>query len=50
MDFGLPGWVAIGILDYHGLDVAPVWIVILWCALGLSINKCMRLGFTTVPF
>ena len=35
-------WVAIGILDYHGLDVAPVWIVILWCALGLSINKCMR--------
>ena len=35
-------WVVIGIVDYDGITVAPVWIVILWCAVGLSVNKCMR--------
>lgn len=35
-------WVAIGVLDYSGIDMAPMWIAILWCALGLSMNKCMQ--------
>ena len=34
-------WIQINVLDFHGAAVAPMWIVVLWAALGLSINHSM---------
>ncbi len=34
-------WIATGVLDYHGASVAPAWIVLMWLALGLTINHSM---------
>lgn len=31
-------WIHLGILDYHGAAVAPLWIVMLWVAVGVSLN------------
>lgn len=31
-------WIHLGILDYGGAAVAPLWIVMLWVAVGVSLN------------
>ena len=33
-------WIHLGVLDY-GSAVAPVWIVMLWVAVGLSVHRCL---------
>lgn len=42
------GWIQLGILDYGGAQVAPPWIVLLWCGLGLTLNHSMQI-FTARP-
>ena len=42
------GWIQLGILDYGGAQVAPAWIVLLWCGLGLTLNHSMQM-FTARP-
>jgi hypothetical protein len=34
-------WIYLGVLDFHGLPVAPSWIVLLWLSLALSINHSL---------
>jgi hypothetical protein len=34
-------WIRIGVLDYSGAGVAPVWIVLLWASVGLSVNHSL---------
>lgn len=36
-------WIHFGVLDYRGAAVAPLWIVMLWVAVGVSLNH--SLGF-----
>jgi hypothetical protein len=36
-------WIRTGILDYHGAAVAPLWIVLLWVGVGLTINHSLSL-------
>lgn len=36
-------WIRSGVLDYGGAMVAPVWIVLLWVAVGLSLNHCLSM-------
>lgn len=36
-------WIQLGILDYAGAEVAPLWIVLLWCGLGLTLNHSMQM-------
>ncbi len=36
-------WIYSGILDYHGAAVAPPWIVVLWVAVGLSLNHSLSM-------
>lgn len=42
-------WIRTGVLDYNGAAVAPVWIVLLWAAVGLSLNHCLSY-FKTRPW
>jgi hypothetical protein len=34
-------WIYLGVLDYNGAVVAPPWIVVLWGAVGLSVNHSL---------
>lgn len=34
-------WIHLNVLDFNGVAVAPPWIVVLWGALGLSMNHSM---------
>lgn len=34
-------WIQLNVLDFAGAVVAPPWIVVLWAALGLSMNHSM---------
>ena len=34
-------WIRVGVLDYAGASVAPVWIVLLWVGVGLSVNHSL---------
>ena len=34
-------WIHLNVLDFNGATLAPVWIVVLWTALGLSLNHSM---------
>lgn len=34
-------WIQTGVLVYDGWTFAPVWILTLWCALGLTMNHSM---------
>jgi len=36
-------WIHTGVLDYHGSLLAPVWIVALWVAVGLSLNHSLAI-------
>ncbi len=36
-------WIYCGILDFHGTVPAPHWIVVLWVALGLSMNHSLSM-------
>jgi hypothetical protein len=36
-------WIYSGILDYHGAVLAPPWIVVLWVAVGLSLNHSLSM-------
>jgi hypothetical protein len=36
-------WIRTGILDYQGAAVAPLWIVLLWVGVGLTINHSLSL-------
>lgn len=36
-------WVYSGILDYHGALLAPPWIVLLWIAVGVSLNHSLSM-------
>jgi hypothetical protein len=36
-------WIQTGVLDYGGATVAPFWIVLLWAAVGLSLNHCLSM-------
>ena len=36
-------WIHMGILDFAGAPVAPVWILFLWMGVGMSLNH--SLGF-----
>jgi hypothetical protein len=36
-------WIQAGVLNYGGAMVAPVWIVMLWGAVGLSLNHCLSM-------
>jgi hypothetical protein len=36
-------WIYSGILDYHGALLAPPWIVLLWLAVGLSLNYSLSM-------
>lgn len=31
-------WIQTGVLDFYGFAVAPLWIVMLWIGVGLSVN------------
>jgi hypothetical protein len=35
-------WIHTGILDFHGAVIAPLWIVVLWLATGLTINHSLQ--------
>lgn len=35
-------WIYLGVLDYHGAVIAPLWIVALWAALGVSLNHSLE--------
>ena len=41
-------WIHLNVLDFYGAVVAPAWIVVLWAALGLSMNHSMA-WFVTRP-
>ncbi len=42
--FGLDTlWIHLGVLDYHGAAVAPLWIVLLWVAVALSLNHSLAM-------
>ncbi len=34
-------WIHFGVLDYRGAAVAPLWIVLLWVAVGMSLNHSL---------
>lgn len=34
-------WIHLGILDFHGAAVAPLWIVLLWFAVGVTLNHSL---------
>ncbi|MFU8813721.1 MAG: DUF2878 domain-containing protein [Pseudomonadales bacterium] len=36
-------WIRTGILDYAGAGIAPLWIVMLWVGVGLSINHSLSM-------
>lgn len=36
-------WIRLGVLDYHGASFAPSWIVMLWMAVGLTLNHCLAM-------
>ncbi len=36
-------WIYSGVLDYHGALLAPPWIVVLWVAVGLSLNYSLSM-------
>lgn len=36
-------WIRSGVLNYGGAAVAPVWIVLLWVAVGLTLNHCLSM-------
>jgi len=36
-------WIHLGILDYRGAALAPMWIVLLWVGVGLSMNHSLAL-------
>lgn len=36
-------WIQSGVLNYGAVMVAPVWIVLLWAAVGLSLNHCLSM-------
>jgi hypothetical protein len=36
-------WIRTGILSYGGAGLAPVWIVMLWVAVGLSVNHSLAM-------
>tara|TARA_A100001037_G_scaffold284541_1_gene291036 strand:+ start:234 stop:740 length:507 start_codon:yes stop_codon:yes gene_type:complete len=38
-------WIVLGILDFSGRNFAPIWICMLWIAVGLSINHTFRFFF-----
>lgn len=37
------GWIRTGVLDYQGAELAPPWIVLLWAAVGLSVNHSLSM-------
>jgi Protein of unknown function (DUF2878) len=40
--FGLDTlWIHLDVLDFNGAAVAPLWIVVLWAALGMSMNHSL---------
>jgi len=41
-------WIHLNVLDFNGAVIAPLWIVVLWAALGLSMNHSMS-WFITRP-
>ena len=36
-------WIYGGVLDYHGALLAPPWIVVVWVAVGLSLNYSLSM-------
>jgi hypothetical protein len=42
-------WIKTGVLDYHGVSVAPIWIVMLWVGVSLTLNHSLSL-FAPRPF
>ncbi len=36
-------WIRTGVLDYQGAVLAPPWIVMLWAAVGLTVNHCLSM-------
>ncbi len=34
-------WIRAGILDYHGARLAPIWIVMLWLGVALTLNHSL---------
>jgi len=36
-------WIRLGILDYGATEYAPLWIVMLWAAVGLTLNHSLGL-------
>ncbi|MEQ8858201.1 MAG: DUF2878 domain-containing protein [Pseudomonadales bacterium] len=36
-------WIHTGVLDYQGASLAPAWIVMLWAAVGLTVNHCLSM-------
>ena len=36
-------WIKSGVLDYHGVSVAPIWIVMLWVGVSLTLNHSLSL-------
>jgi len=36
-------WIYSGVLDYHGALLAPPWIVVLWIAVGFSLNYSLSM-------
>lgn len=36
-------WIRTGVLDYAGAAIAPVWIVMLWVGVGLTVNHSLSL-------
>lgn len=36
-------WIRTGVLNYQGATLAPVWIVMLWAAVGLTVNHCLSM-------
>jgi Protein of unknown function (DUF2878) len=36
-------WIYSGVLDYHGALLAPPWLVLLWIAVGLSLNYSLSM-------
>lgn len=36
-------WIRTGVLDYNGASLAPVWIVMLWVGVSLTLNHSLSL-------
>lgn len=36
-------WIRLGILDFHGVGLAPVWIVMMWMGVALTVNHSLSL-------